>query len=197
MVFENYELLPPPATATTPSTTTALANVETRTSRASYQLRVLRNQNLLYARILRATVVGDFQFQTIAKHPTVVRLYRFVTVGAFAAGVQTAVLWLLVEHGGLNYLWAATLSIELTIILQFFVNNAWTFQSAGHSTRYDFLVGLVRTNVVRGTAIPIQLGLLWAFVNWAGLVYLIANGFAIVISGLYRYYLDSRWTWKI
>ncbi|WP_115865466.1 GtrA family protein [Halorussus litoreus] len=141
--------------------------------------------------------MGDSQFRTVARHPTVVRLYRFVTVGAFAAGVQTAVLWLLVEYGGLNYLVAATISIELTIILQFFVNNAWTFQHAGHSHRWDYFVGLVRTNIVRGSAIPIQVGLLWAFVNWAGLMYLLANGFAIFISGLYRYYLDSRWTWKI
>ncbi|WP_135830347.1 GtrA family protein [Halorussus halobius] len=130
-------------------------------------------------------------------HPTVVRLYRFVTVGAFAAGIQTVLLWLLVEFGDLNYLVAATASIEVTIVLQFFVNNAWTFQHAGHTTRSDFLLGLVRTNVVRGSAIPLQVGLLWAFVNWAGLMYLLANGFAIFISGLYRYYLDSRWTWQI
>lgn len=128
--------------------------------------------------------------------PTVVRLYRFVVVGASAALVQTAVLWLLVEHLGINYLIAATGAIELTIVLQYFVNNAWTFQHSKNTSRYDLLSGLVRTNVVRGSAIPLQVGLLYAFVNWAGLVYLIANGFAIFISGLYRYYLDSRWTWQ-
>jgi putative flippase GtrA len=133
----------------------------------------------------------------VTKHPTVVRLYRFVVVGASAALVQSAVLWLLVEFGALNYLIAATLAIELTILLQFVANNAWTFQHARYTARSDYLVGLLRTNVVRGTAIPIQLALLWAFVNWVGLVYLIANGFAIFLSGLYRYYLDSRWTWQI
>ncbi|MFC4448218.1 GtrA family protein [Halorussus aquaticus] len=141
--------------------------------------------------------MGDSGYRSVAKHPTVVRLYRFVVVGASAALVQTVVLWLLVEYAGLNYLVAATLAIEMTIILQFFVNNAWTFQHAQYTARYDYLVGLLRTNVVRGTAIPLQLALLWAFVNWAGFVYLVANGFAIFISGLYRYYLDSRWTWQI
>ncbi|MFC7079837.1 GtrA family protein [Halorussus caseinilyticus] len=141
--------------------------------------------------------MGDSGYRNVTKHPTFVRLYRFVVVGASAALVQTAVLWLLVEYGGLNYLFAATLAIELTIILQFFANNAWTFQHSRHHARSDYLVGLLRTNVVRGTAIPLQLGLLWAFVNWAGLMYLLANGFAIFISGLYRYYLDSRWTWQI
>jgi putative flippase GtrA len=142
-------------------------------------------------------VVGDTGYRTVADHPTVVRLYRFGVVGASAALVQTVVLWALVEHGGLDYLTAAVLSIELTIILQFVANNAWTFQHARYTSRFDFLVGLFRTNVVRGTAIPIQVALLYTFVNWVGLMYLIANGAAIVLSGFYRYYLDSRWTWKI
>ncbi|WP_238398175.1 GtrA family protein [Halorussus salinus] len=141
--------------------------------------------------------MGNSPYRNVVEHPTFVRLYRFVVVGASAALVQTAVLWLLVEVGGLNYLVAATIAIELTIILQFVVNNAWTFQHASYTARSDYLVGLLRTNLVRGSAIPLQLGLLWAFVNWAGLVYLLANGFAIFISGLYRYYLDSRWTWQI
>lgn len=141
--------------------------------------------------------MGDSGHRSVTKHPTFVRLYRFVIVGTSAAGVQTVVLWLLVEFAGLNYLVAATLAIELTIVLQYVANNAWTFQHSRYTSRYDFLVGLARTNVVRGSAIPLQLALLWAFVNWAGLVYLLANGFAIFVSGLYRYYLDSRWTWQI
>ena len=141
--------------------------------------------------------MGDPAYRKLLNYPTFTRLYRFVIVGSSAALVQTAVLWALVEHVGLNYLFAAVLAIELTIILQFVANNAWTFQHARYTDRSDYFVGLLRTNVVRGTAIPIQVGLLWAFVNWAGLVYLLANGFAIFISGLYRYYLDSRWTWQI
>jgi putative flippase GtrA len=141
--------------------------------------------------------VGDSGYRNVASHPTVVRLYRFGVVGASAALVQTAVLWLLVDYGGINYLVAAVGAIELTIVLQYVANNAWTFQHSRYSAPYDYLVGLLRTNVVRGTAIPIQVALLWAFVNWAGLMYLLANGLAIVISGFYRYYLDSRWTWQI
>ena len=141
--------------------------------------------------------MGDSGYSTVASHPTVVRLCRFGVVGTSAALVQTIVLWLLVEFSGLHYLVAATLAIELTIVLQYVANNAWTFQHARYTDRSDFLVGLLRTNVVRGSAIPIQLALLWAFVNWAGLVYLLANGVAILLSGLYRYYLDSRWTWQV
>lgn len=129
--------------------------------------------------------------------PTLVRLYRFVVVGASAALVQTALLWALVEYVGLNYLVGAVLAIETTIILQYVVNNAWTFQHAQYTSLDSYLVGLLRTNVVRGSAIPLQVGLLYALVTWTGLLYLVANGIAILISGVYRYYLDSRWTWRI
>jgi putative flippase GtrA len=141
--------------------------------------------------------VGDSGYRNVTSHPTVVRLYRFGIVGASAALVQTAVLWVLVDLGKINYIFAAVGAIELTIILQYVANNAWTFQHSRYAAPYDYLVGLLRTNVVRGSAIPIQVALLWAFVNWTGLMYLVANGLAIVISGIYRYYLDSRWTWQI
>lgn len=124
------------------------------------------------------------------------RLVKFFVVGAVAAAIQTALLWLLVERADLFYLLAAPLAIEVTIVLQYVANNAWTFRRIRHRTRDAYLRGLLRTNLVRGTAIPIQTGLLYAFVTWAALDYLVANGFAILLSGIYRYVLDARWTWQ-
>lgn len=128
---------------------------------------------------------------------TAVRLRRFVTVGALAAAVQTVLLWAFVDLLGAHYLLAAVVAIEITIVLQFVINNSWTFRPSRHRTLRSYVGGLVRTNVVRGTAIPIQTALLYAFVQWGGLGYLVANLIAIAISGVYRYYLDSRWTWKV
>ncbi|WP_313693812.1 GtrA family protein [Halorarum halobium] len=127
---------------------------------------------------------------------TVGRIARFATVGASAAGVQTGLLWAFVEHGGVNYLVGAAFAIEITILLQYVLNNAWTFSASRHTGRGEYLRGLLRTNLVRGSAIPIQLGLLAAFVSWAGAGYIAANLGAILISGTYRYLLDARWTWK-
>ena len=128
---------------------------------------------------------------------TVVRLRRFVTVGAIAALVQTALLWTFVQSYGVHYLLAVVLAIEVTIVLQFVLNNSWTFRPSRHRTLRSYAAGLVRTNLVRGTAIPIQMAILYAFVEWGGLVPVVGNLGAIAISGVYRYYLDSRWTWKV
>jgi len=135
--------------------------------------------------------------EVLLGHPSAVRLRRFFIVGTAAAGVQTGLLWTLVDFLGIWYIAAAVVAIEITIVLQYFVNNSWTFRPSSHSTLRSYARGLVKTNVIRGTAIPLQTGLLYAFVEWFGLLYLVANLVAIFFSGLYRYYLDSRWTWRI
>jgi len=137
------------------------------------------------------------RLREISRHPSAVRLRRFFMIGCGAAGVQTGLLWVLVDYLGIWYIAAAVVAIEITIVLQYVVNNSWTFRPSRHSARWSYVRGLVKTNIVRGTAIPIQTGLLYAFAEWVGLVYLVANLVAIVFSGLYRYYFDARWTWRI
>ncbi|WP_368411831.1 GtrA family protein [Haladaptatus halobius] len=127
--------------------------------------------------------------------PIAPQLRRFVIVGAIAAGVQTMLLWTLVEHGGLDYLVGALLAIEFTIVFQYVLNNAWTFRATRNVGRVSYFVGLLKTNVVRGSAIPIQLGVLYVLVTWRSIPYLVANASAIGLTGLYRYVLDARWTW--
>lgn len=129
--------------------------------------------------------------------PTFVRLRRFFFVGATAATVQTALLWILVDGLGVWYVLAAVVAIEITIVLQYVVNNSWTFRPSRHTTLRSYIRGLLKTNVVRGTAIPLQTAILYTLVTWGGVMYLIANLGAILVTGIYRYYLDSRWTWRI
>jgi putative flippase GtrA len=127
--------------------------------------------------------------------PLAVRLRRFFLVGLLAAGVQQGLLFGFVELGRLNYLLAAAIAIEITIVFQYVLNNAWTFTADRKTERWAYLYGLLKTNIVRGSAIPLQLGLLWLLVTYASLQYLVANVFAIGVTGLYRYALDSQWTW--
>lgn len=128
--------------------------------------------------------------------PLAVQLRRFVIVGAVAAGVQMAMLWLLVDGVGLNYLLGALIAIECTIMLAYVLNNAWTFRARQNTGPVEHLVGLFKTNLVRGTAIPIQLAVLFVLVEWHGITYLISNAVAIATTGMYRYTLDARWTWR-
>jgi putative flippase GtrA len=123
------------------------------------------------------------------------QLRRFVLVGVFVAGAQMVLLWGFVELAGVNYLLGALIAIETTIILSYVLNNAWTFRRIQNTGAIGYLMGLLKTNLVRGTAIPIQLAILFVLVEWLLLSYLVANAVAIALSGVYRYVLDARWTW--
>jgi putative flippase GtrA len=133
--------------------------------------------------------------RNLASGPIAVQMRRFVVVGAFTAGIQMGLLWLFVDAAGINYLIGATIAIEITIILSYVFNNAWTFEASQNTGTAEYLSGLLKTNLVRGTAIPIQLGVLYALVEWGEMLYLAANAVAIFLSGLYRFVLDSQWTW--
>ncbi|WP_435115131.1 GtrA family protein [Halolamina sp. C58] len=134
--------------------------------------------------------------RSLVSGPLAVRLRRYVVVGTTTAGVQMLLLWLFVDVGQVNYLLGATVAIEITIVMTYVLNNAWTFAAMRNSGWGAYLTGLVKTNVIRGTAIPIQLAVLYALVDFRGIQYLLANAIAILLSGVYRYVLDSRWTWK-
>ena len=88
--------------------------------------------------------------------PLAVRLRRFLIVGLIAAAVQQTLLFAFVELGRLNYLVAAAIAIETTIILQYGLNNVWTFNADRKTGRRAYVYGLLKTNVVRGSAIPLQ-----------------------------------------
>jgi putative flippase GtrA len=127
--------------------------------------------------------------------PVAPQLRRFVTVGIVAAGVQMGLLWAFVDVARLHYLSGAVVAIETTIVFSYVLNNAWTFRQSRHTGTADYLTGLVKTNLVRGTAIPIQIGVLFALVEGLSISYLIGNVVGIGISGIYRFVLDARWTW--
>ena len=136
-----------------------------------------------------------YLLRNLVDGPLAVQLRRFVLVGAFTAGVQMLLLWAFVDVARLHYLFGAVVAIEITILLSYVLNNAWTFRDSRNVGWVDYLTGLFRTNVVRGTAIPIQIGVLFALVEWLSLWYLLGNAIAIVVSGLYRFVLDATWTW--
>ena len=133
--------------------------------------------------------------RTLVSGPLAVQLRRYVAVGTTTAGVQMLLLWLFVDVGEVNYLLGATVAIEITIIMTYVLNNAWTFASIQNTGRAAYFTGLLKTNVVRGTAIPIQLAVLYALVDFGSVQYLLANAVAILLSGVYRYALDVKWTW--
>ncbi|MFB6284434.1 MAG: GtrA family protein [Halobacteria archaeon] len=120
---------------------------------------------------------------------------KFVVVGLLAAVFETVVLYGGVEFMGINYLLVSVVAIELAILGQYFINNQWTFEGHTHTNWRDKISGLMKTNLIRGTSIPLQVGLLFIVSHSLGIFYIFANICAMGVAGVYRYVLDSRWTW--
>lgn len=134
-------------------------------------------------------------FRQLTDGPFAQQLRRFTIVGVVTASLQMLLLWLFVETVRLNYLIGAIIAIEITIIITYVLNNAWTFRHIRNTGANAFLTGLLKTNLVRGSAIPIQLAVLFILVEYGQILYLLSNVVAILVSGIYRFILDARWTW--
>lgn len=133
----------------------------------------------------------------LTDEPIARQLRRFTIVGTVTAGIQMGLLWLFVDTVQLNYLLGAVVAIEITIVLTYVLNNAWTFRHMRNTGLGGFLTGLLKTNIVRGSAIPIQLAVLFVLVEYGQVLYLLSNAIAILLSGIYRFILDARWTWGL
>lgn len=121
------------------------------------------------------------------------RFARFAVVGGTGVLVNTGVLALLVEVGGLAPILAAGIATETAILSNFVLNDAWTFRDVGR--RSSRLVSALRYNAYALGGLVITLATLAALTRFTGLHYLVANLFAIGAAMLWNYAANARWTW--
>jgi dolichol-phosphate mannosyltransferase len=107
--------------------------------------------------------------------------------------LNTALLYLLTEAGGLSPLVAAAFSTEATILNNFRLNDRWTFGDAKSGTSWYGRV--LRYNSVALVGLVISLAVLAGLTYVLGLHYLIANLFAIGAGTLWNYTGSFYFTW--
>jgi dolichol-phosphate mannosyltransferase len=127
------------------------------------------------------------------------RFLKFIAVGLSGVVVNLGIYWLLTRFGGLSsgYLdiLSSAIAVELSIISNFTLNDFFTF----HDRRKqggNFLIRLLKFNIVSLVAVGIQLGSLWLFHHVIGINDIIAQGIGIIIGFIWNYIANSLWTWK-
>lgn len=85
------------------------------------------------------------------------RLIQFGIVGLSGVFVNLGMLWLFADHFGLHDLIASAIAIEISIISNFLLNNAWTFRDRNAAARTGFLARMGRFNLVSLVGLAIQL----------------------------------------
>ena len=125
------------------------------------------------------------------------RLIKFSIVGVIGAGINTWFLWLFTDVGGLYYLYSAVIAIEIAIILQFLMNDRWTFKEQKTTHVEQFMKRIIKSNIWRSGGLAVNIGVLYVLTEHAGVYYLLSNIVGIVCAFLLNYLFESRLTWGV
>ncbi len=121
---------------------------------------------------------------------------RFLTVGvvgAIGAVTQAVLLVILVELLNLHPVVGNTISAELVILLNFTLNNCWTFKS---HTGKSLWVRLATFNIVVLGSITVQALCIWVGTHFFNPeLYLLYMIIGIGLGWVLNYYLYTRLVW--
>ncbi len=124
------------------------------------------------------------------------RFIKFCLVGLSGVGVNEGLLWLLKGSVGLPLFLASAISIEISIISNFTLNNLFTFRDRRFASPKSNLNRLLIFNMVSLGGLGINLGILLLLTEVFGIHYLISNLCGIAVAALWNYTLSTWWTWR-
>lgn len=127
------------------------------------------------------------------------RFLRFCTVGLSGVFVNEGALKFFTETGGLYYVYSSALAAEMAIISNFLLNEFWTFRdisSQKHGVR-NRLRRLIKFNLICAIGVILNVAVLWALTDLAGLYYLLSNLVGIGVATVWNYGLNSNITWEL
>lgn len=125
------------------------------------------------------------------------RLIKFSIVGTIGAGINTWFLWLFTDVVGLFYLYSSAIAIEIAIILQFLMNDRWTFKEKRTTHVEQFFKRIIKSNIWRSGGLVVNIGVLYLLTEYVGVYYLLSNIAGIICAFLLNYIFESRLTWGV
>jgi len=120
------------------------------------------------------------------------RFAKFCIVGGSGIIVNEGLLFLLTELFGLYYLFSGIISIEVSILTNFFLNNIWTFKDRKKGSIFK---RMLKFNLARIFGLAINFGVLWGLTA-AGMHYLFSNLIGIITATIFTYLSSIWWVWK-
>jgi putative flippase GtrA len=124
--------------------------------------------------------------------PVLVQFVKFGLVGVSNTVLAFAIYTVLLKVFGVWYLAASAIGFIVGAVNGFLLNRRWTF--AGHVG--DSLTP-VRWGVVQGCGLALNEGLLYLFVDGAGVEKLLGQAFATVIVTVLTFFVNRAWTFRM
>jgi putative flippase GtrA len=113
-----------------------------------------------------------------------------VSCGVFA--FDLALLWLLVEQGGMGKVVAAVIAFVVANSLHYGFGRSWIFRGTDRAVASGYFYFLV--NAAIGLAITI--GLFAAMIRWTSVNYLVARVLVSVVAGLTVFVLNAVFNFR-
>ena len=119
------------------------------------------------------------------------RFIKFNVVGLSGVVVNEAILIVLVA-GGLYYVVASAIAIEVSIVSNFFLNDFWTFRDRRHG---NILTRLVTFNGLMIIGLVVNLAVLYGLTELLHVNFAVSNLVGIGVAFLVRYWLSVNYAW--
>ena len=122
------------------------------------------------------------------------RAVRFAIVGGSGVVVNTFFLWLFTEVLRIHYMASSPMAVELSILWNFLLNNAWTFRDAARPVSVP--TRLLRFHLTAAGGFAINYLFLVGLTELLDLYYLLSNLVGILAGFLWNYTVNVKWTWR-
>ncbi|MFC2116346.1 GtrA family protein [Bacteroidota bacterium] len=120
---------------------------------------------------------------------------KFALVGGSGVFVNMGGLFVLTRYLGMRIEFASPIAIEISILCNFLLNNAWTFSH--RETNVGFKGRILRYHLVTALAGVVNYLTLLLLANVFGVLDLVANLVGIILGTFINFFLNSLWTWRI
>lgn len=124
------------------------------------------------------------------------RFIKFSVVGGVGLVVNTVALFVLATYvfGEKLYLVAAAISLELSIVNNFLLNEYWTFRDRTSSGK--ILNRFVKFHGSRIAGFFTTLGILYVLTDIIGIYYLVSNLISVLVGTAVNYLTSNYWVWQ-
>ena len=131
---------------------------------------------------IAGTGFGRFVSRNVA-----VLLARNTVVSCIAFAFDLALLWLLVQHGGIGKLAAAAIAFIAANTLHYVFGRTWIFRGSQRGLAAGYVYFLI--NAIVGLAVT--MALFAALLEFTSINYLVARTIVSVVAGLVVFFLNA------
>lgn len=124
------------------------------------------------------------------------RFGKFCIVGASGVIVNESIYWLLTRPGGLRDIYAVAVSIEMSIISNFVLNDLWSFKDRRSGGAGSMALRAFRFNLICGVGAALNYGFFYLFTRTFDLFDMLALLMAIIIAMTFNFVFNKWWTWQ-